>query len=85
MEETQPAMDEWTPLLGQRIRDRRLAMGMTLQTLGERVGKHRAHLSQIENGISCPSSHLLFKICRALNRRMDYFYGPIKARIQARP
>lgn len=71
-------MKEWNAIIGDRVRERREEKGLTLRELGEKVGKHYAHLSAIENGKSCPSSHLLFNLGRALHCSMSYFYAPIK-------
>lgn len=42
--------DEQTAEIGRRIREERKRQGLTLDKLGERVGRSAAYLSQIENG-----------------------------------
>lgn len=75
---------EWTKALGEKVHERRRQKGLSLQKLADKVGTTNCTLSNIENGKHCPSSHLLFKIARAMGCQMDYFYGEIKAEMQAR-
>ncbi|GMV97147.1 MAG: response regulator [Phycisphaerae bacterium] len=52
--------------LGRRIKSARLGSGLTMRTLGERVGISQAQISQIEAGLSAPSLTTLFRLARAL-------------------
>jgi transcriptional regulator with XRE-family HTH domain len=76
--------EEWNAIIGEQLRQRREEKGLTLRQLADKAGCHMSHVSQIENGKQCPSSHLLFKLGRALNCGMSYFYGPIRAEMSAR-
>jgi len=50
----------------QRIRELRLKRGMTQSELGERIGSAKPHVSEIENGKTCPGIGLLAKLAAAL-------------------
>lgn len=49
-----------------RVRDLRLAKGLTLDALAQSSGVSRAMLSRIERGESSPTAQLMTKICRGL-------------------
>ena len=52
--------------LGQRVRQQRLATGMTLAQLAERAGFGKAYLSRIENGKKVPPIGTLARIADVL-------------------
>ena len=52
--------------MGEGIRGRRKARGMTLSELGEQVGVTASHISQIERGLIEPSLGLLRRIAQVL-------------------
>jgi transcriptional regulator with XRE-family HTH domain len=54
------------PPIGERIRARRKAMGLTLQTVADRAGLTAGFISQIERGIGAPSLSSLAAISRVL-------------------
>jgi len=55
--------------LGQLIKEKRVAKGLTLDELGEAIGYSNPYLSQIENGKrkKIPSKELLMKVAEELN------------------
>lgn len=53
-------------LIGTRIRARRRELGLTLQTVGERIGVSKSHLGQVETAKITVSLNLLEKISSVL-------------------
>ncbi len=56
--------------LGAAIRDRRKALGLTLQQMSHRTGVSLGYLSQIELGKNSASIETLYRICLALGIKM---------------
>lgn len=61
-----PAADS-RPALGERIRDRRKGLGLTLQTVADRAGLTAGFISQVERGLAAPSLSSLTAISRVLD------------------
>jgi transcriptional regulator with XRE-family HTH domain len=59
--------------LGQRIRDRRLELNLSLRELAEQVSLTASFLSQIERDLASPSIESLGKISEALEVPIFYF------------
>lgn len=59
--------------LGQRIKERRQELKLSLRELAERVGLSASFLSQVERGLSSPSIESLRKISEALDAPIFYF------------
>jgi transcriptional regulator with XRE-family HTH domain len=57
--------------LGDRIRDRRKAAGLSQRQLAGKVGVGFPHLSKVENGAETPSDELLAKIADAVGDDLD--------------
>jgi transcriptional regulator with XRE-family HTH domain len=53
-------------LFGQAVRKRRLALGLTQETVAELSGLHRTYLSDVERGARNPSLFIIARIARAL-------------------
>lgn len=53
-------------LFGQRVRERRLELGLTQQELAERVGLHRSYIGEIELGKRNVTLKNAEKIAKAL-------------------
>ena len=53
--------------IGQKVRDKRISIGMTLEELSEKVDRDWSYLSQIERGKSVPSIETLVKISEVLD------------------
>lgn len=62
-------------LVGSRIHSLRLRRGLTLETLSEKVGVHKGHLSRIERGEKTPSVGTLTAIAAALEVEMAELFG----------
>jgi transcriptional regulator with XRE-family HTH domain len=54
-------------LFGQAVRKRRLALGLTQETVAELSGLHRTYLSDVERGARNPSLFIIARIARALD------------------
>lgn len=62
--------------IGPRVKERRLAMGLTLQALADQVGCSKANIWEIENKISKrPSAQKVLNLAAALDTTMDDLLG----------
>ena len=61
-------------MIGDRIRHARLAAGLTLDALGEKVGVTHTAIQKYEKGILTPPSSQLLKLARACGTRVEYFF-----------
>jgi len=67
------------PLARQRLRDARMAAGLSLRELGRRLGVSASLLSQIENGKSDPSVSSLYALVTELGLSLDALLEPEEA------
>jgi DNA-binding response OmpR family regulator len=65
--------------LGQTIRDKRKALGLTLAQMAERTSVSLGYLSQIELGKNSASIETLYRICLGLGIRMADLFQTIKS------
>jgi DNA-binding XRE family transcriptional regulator/quercetin dioxygenase-like cupin family protein len=65
------------PWLGLRLREARVARGMSVRALGEAVGVSASMISQIETGKSRPSVSTLYAITTALEVSVEELFAPI--------
>ncbi len=65
------------PLVPARIKEARLARGMTAIDLASRVGVTRQAISKYELGIAEPSSTVMIDIAKSLNMPMSFFQKPL--------
>lgn len=61
-------------MIGDRIRQARLAAGLTLDALGQKVGVTHTAIQKYEKGILTPPSSQLLKLARACGTRVEYFF-----------
>ena len=61
-------------MIANRIRQARLAAGLTLAELGKQIGLSHTAIQKFEKGILTPSSTQLFKLARACHIRTEYFF-----------
>ena len=61
-------------MIGDRIRQARLAAGLTLDALGEKVGVTHTAIQKYEKGTLTPPSSQLLKLARACGTRVEYFF-----------
>lgn len=78
------------PEVGERLRARRRARGLSLRTLAERLGVSPSLISQIERGRARPSVSTLFAIVTELDASLDELLfnderPPVSAEPAARP
>lgn len=59
--------------LGQRLRERRIGLGMTLKEVADKAGFSVGFISQIERGITTPSLTSLVAVCRVLDADVSQF------------
>ena len=64
--------------VGERIRDRRIMLGLTLQQLAEMIGVSYQQAHKYESGINRVYAGRLFEIARALSAPITYFYEGIE-------
>lgn len=57
---------------GERVREIRKTLGLTLEKFGEKIGKKKNSVSQIENGTNMLTEQTLKSICREWN--VSYMY-----------
>jgi TRAP-type C4-dicarboxylate transport system substrate-binding protein len=60
--------------VGGRVRELRLAAGLTAVALAQRAGISQGQLSKIENGKAALSSKVLAALCRVLERPVGYLF-----------
>lgn len=61
-------------MIADRIRQARLAAGLTLAVLGKKIGVSHTTIQKYEKGLLTPSSSQLFKLARACCVRTEYFF-----------
>jgi len=83
---TSPPLDPLS-VLGERIRERRKAVGLSLRALAGQLDMSASALSQIETGRSQPSVASLYEISRALNVPLDslFLLADHSPRAESRP
>jgi transcriptional regulator with XRE-family HTH domain len=60
---------------GERVKEIRKALGLTLDQFGEKIGIKKSALSKIENGLNSLSDTLSISICREFNVSPEYLSG----------
>lgn len=57
---------------GERIKEIRKALGLTLDRFGEKLGVKKQTVSRIENGINNVTEQMILSICREYKVNYDY-------------
>ena len=57
---------------GERVKEIRKALGLTLDKFGEKVGVKKQTVSRIENGVNNVTDQMAKSICREYNVNYDY-------------
>jgi transcriptional regulator with XRE-family HTH domain len=65
-------------LIGMRIQERRLMLGLSQRELGELVGMTNKQVHKYETGINGVSAGLLYEIARELSTPLEYFFEGIE-------
>jgi transcriptional regulator with XRE-family HTH domain len=74
-----PQDREWSRIVGEQIYFRRLDCEMTRKKLAYQARCDVDTLANIESGKQVANVNMLYRIARALNCDMGYFFGPIRA------
>jgi transcriptional regulator with XRE-family HTH domain len=64
--------------LGDRIRTLRKSQNISIETLSKRTGLSKGLISQTERDITGPTVTSLWKICKALNVKINYFFDELE-------
>lgn len=64
--------------IGEKIREFRLASGMTLEDLAEKLDTTKQSVSRYENGDRQANQDILFMLADIFNKRVDDFFPPIE-------
>lgn len=59
------------PRLGSRLKEARLAAGLTQAELAERIAVSRKTINTVENGVFVPSTTLALRLARALKMKVE--------------
>ena len=57
---------------GERVKEVRKALGLTLDKFGENVGVKKQTVSRIENGVNNVTDQMVLSICREFNVNYDF-------------
>lgn len=57
---------------GERVKEVRKALGLTLDKFGEKVGVKKQTVSRIENGVNNVTDQMVLLICREFNVNYDF-------------
>jgi putative transcriptional regulator len=60
--------------LANRIKERRLELGLTQAELAEQVGVTRKTVNTVENGVFTPSATLAIKLAKTLNVEVEKLF-----------
>jgi len=60
--------------IGQRIRQRRIELGLTQQDLADKLGLSYQQIQKYETGLNRISAGRLFLVAKELLTRLDYFF-----------
>lgn len=60
---------------GEKVKEIRKTLGLTLDQFGEKIGIKKSALSKIENGLNSLSDTLSISICREFKVNPDYLTG----------
>lgn len=66
--------------IGEQVKVERKSLGLRQSDLAKMAGLPASHLSDIERGASIPTIPTLYKIGKALNRPLEYFFQEINDR-----
>jgi transcriptional regulator with XRE-family HTH domain len=71
--------------IGERLRARRLEIGMSQEHLAERLGVTFQQVQKYEKGVNRVAASRLFDVAGALDVEIDYFFSGLTRRSQSSP
>jgi transcriptional regulator with XRE-family HTH domain len=71
-------------MLGEELRNARLAAGLTQEALAARAGLDRAYISLLEHDRKSPTLDTLFRLCKAIGISAAAVVGRVEAKRHAR-
>src|SRR5690349_6284735 len=71
--------------VGQRMRERRVMLGLTQQQMAELIGVTYQQAHKYETGANRVSAGRLYRIAQALAVEVDYFFGGMEAQASLQP
>ena len=75
--------DKFNNKLASIIKNRRKELGLTMQQLGELVGRQKSHICLLESGEDYMSTRLMFRLFDALD--LNFYITPQKAKEDEQP
>ena len=69
------AVDRIDRVIGEQIRQTRLAQGKTQTELGDRIGVTFQQVQKIERGVNRIAASRLYKVAKALGTPVQKFFG----------
>jgi transcriptional regulator with XRE-family HTH domain len=71
--------------VGNRVRIRRMLIGMSQERLGDLLGLTFQQVQKYEKGVNRIGAGRLFEVSRILNVPVDFFYEGVAAQLASRP
>ena len=71
--------------VGNRVRIRRMLIGMSQERLGDMLGLTFQQVQKYEKGVNRIGAGRLFEVARILNVPVDFFYEGVSAQLAAQP
>src|SRR6185437_16298621 len=71
--------------VGNRVRIRRMLIGMSQERLGDLLGLTFQQVQKYEKGVNRIGAGRLFEMSRILNVPIDFFYDGVEAHLAAQP
>lgn len=62
-------------IVGERIRDRRVQIGLSQEQLAHAIGSHQKQISRYEKGENDPTAEVVIRIAKALQTTPDWLLG----------
>jgi mannose-6-phosphate isomerase-like protein (cupin superfamily)/DNA-binding XRE family transcriptional regulator len=69
------AANEMSDRLGERLRQVRIARGLSVRELARRAGRSASLVSQVERGLTTPSAGVVYSLANELGISLDYLFG----------
>ena len=70
-------------MVGEELRDARVAAGLTQEEVAARAGVDRSYLSRLEHGHQSPTVDMLLRLCDAIGCRASELLARVERRRRA--